>query len=270
MSSSVPSGSFDDILDFLETECGFQASSYEESYLKRRIKARLRRTDPTSYEEYHDLLAESMDERERLVDALSINVTKFFRNPEVWTALRPYLRELSARDGANRWWSAACADGREPYSMAMLAIDDDAIDDTEIDIVATDIDKAALADAQTGVYREMRTANIEDQLSHLSSIDPYMDHRDKSYVINPDVKSLVEFHHHDLVQGDPLGPFDLVMCRNLLIYIEAEAKRAILSTLIDSLEPGGYLVIGMSETIPRDLFDGLEPADRSNRIYRKC
>lgn len=261
---------FEAILEFLEDECDFQASSYERSYLKRRVKARLRRTDPTDYEAYYDLLVADNEEQAELVDALSINVTKFFRNPDVWDALRPYLRDLVDDRGSVRFWSAACADGREPYSLAMLAADDPAIDESIVEILATDIDRGALEDARAGRYRQMRTANIEEQLDSLSSIDPYMDRREDAFTVRPSIQHMVEFEHHDLVGDDPPGMFDLVMCRNLLIYIESEAKRTILETLVDAVRPGGYLVIGMSETIPRDLRDGLEPADRSNRIYRRC
>lgn len=270
MSTNITDEPFQAILDFLEDECDFQASSYENSYLKRRVKARLRRTDPSDYAGYYQLLVDDPDEQADLVDALSINVTKFFRNPDVWDALRPHIRQLTDDASTTRWWSAACADGREPYSLAMLAADDHHIDERGVEILGTDIDRGALDAATAGTYQQMRTANIEAQLESLSSIDPYLERTDGTFNVRDSIRSMVAFEHHDLVGDEPPGRFDLVMCRNLLIYIEASAKRAILETLVDSLHPGGYLVIGMSETIPRDLRDGLEAIDRSNRIYRRC
>lgn len=270
MTATSTERAFDDIIGLLEQRCGFQANCYERSYLKRRVKARIRRTDPENYSEYFALLEEDQHERAQLVDALSINVTKFFRNPEMWAGLRPYFIDLMERRGSVSCWSAACADGREPYSLAMLACDLPSIDETTVNIVATDIDQGALEAARAGRYQQMRTVDIAGQLEELSATEPYLDLEENTYVIKDHVKSLVEFKRHDLVRDEPPGRFDLVMCRNLLIYIEAAAKQDILDTLVNSLRPGGYLVIGMSETIPRGLFDSLEPADRSNRIYRRC
>ncbi len=269
MSESTTESGFDTILSFLEEECGFQANCYERSYLKRRIRARLRRTEPEDYTAYHELLVDDPDERVELVDALSINVTKFFRNPEVWTALQPYLRKRYDERGSVSCWSAACADGREPYSMAIMAAEDPTIDQSSVDILATDIDPNALDAASRGRYQSTRTHDIAEELDWLSSVDSYFSNEEGTYEIESTIKSMVSFEQHDLVGQNPPGSFDIVMCRNLLIYIESEAKRAIFDTLIGSLNPGGYLVIGMSETIPRDLFEVVEPVDRSRRIYRR-
>lgn len=267
--SSNSDQSFDAILEFLEDHCEFHAGCYERSYLERRINARLRRTDREDYSGYYELLEADNGEREDLVDALSINVTEFFRNPELWSALVPFLADRIEAEGTISCWSAACADGREPYSLAMLANEEEELNERKIEILATDIDQDALEAARDGVYHDLRTVDIGEQLEPLSDFEQYIEHDDGMYAVKPSIRSLVQFRHHDLVEGDSPGEFDFVLCRNLLIYIDTDAKRAILETLTDSLKPGGYLVIGMSETIPRDMFDALEPVDRSRRIYKR-
>src|SRR6056297_1457290 len=121
---SAENRQFQRLLGFIESEMDFESGFYNDAYLDRRITARMRRTDTDSYRQYKQLLSRETDEREALLDSLSINVTGFFRNPEAWEALRPVLRELTENNRRVRIWSAPCADGREPYSLAMLALDD--------------------------------------------------------------------------------------------------------------------------------------------------
>lgn len=260
---------FADIVSFLEDELAFEASFYDDGYLRRRLKARLRRTGPDAYSDYLDLLRRDEDEQVALLDTLSVNVTGFFRNPDVWRSLRDVLVNLTASRDKVHCWSAACADGREPYSMALLSAADNAIDETAISVLATDIDRGALARAERGVYDTTRTVDIEAQLREVVEFDGLVEREDDRFTIADAIKSRVTFERHDLVRDPPYENMDLVCCRNLLIYIARDYKLTIFETLISSLAPNGYLVIGMSETIPRELADRLEPVDRSKRIYRR-
>jgi chemotaxis protein methyltransferase CheR len=115
---------FDELLAFVESSLSFATSSYNRSYLDRRISARMRRRDVEEYGVYQKLLRADGEEREALLNALSVNVTSFFRNPEVWEGLREIIAELN-EGRRTRIWSAACSDGREAYSAAMLALDDE-------------------------------------------------------------------------------------------------------------------------------------------------
>lgn len=260
---------FDRLLAYVEDELGFATSYYDDSYLDRRVSSRMRRSDTDEYAEYLDLLRDDESEQEALLDAFSVNVTSFFRNPEVWEEVRDVLRALSAERDRIRLWSAACSDGREPYSLSMLALDDPEVADGNVRITATDIDREILAAARRGVYENTRTTDIGEQLAPLDEYERYVERTDDEFAVTDPVKDLVSFERHDLINGDPKSDFDLVVCRNLFIYIDAEHKLPILETVSKSLSVGGYLVIGKTETLPETLKPAFEPVARRLRIYKK-
>ena len=259
---------FEDLLQYIETETSFASSYYDDSYLDRRISARMRRTRTDSYEEYHDLLESDPDEQDELLDTLSVNVTSFFRDEKVWTALRDVLEKLADSPGKIRIWSAACADGREPYSLAMLLQDSD-IRTRDVEILATDIDENALDRARQGVYTSTRTTDLEEQLSFIENPTRYVEKDGNQIIIGDDLKDMISFRRHDLITGDPKDGFDLVLCRNVCIYVDTEYKRPILETVSRSLGPDGYLVLGQTETLPPDIKRRFEAADTRLRIYRR-
>lgn len=260
---------FEPVIEFIADELDFEPASYNDAYLDRRITSRMRRTDSDSYREYRRLLATNPDERTALLDALSINVTEFFRNPDVWEALRPILRKLTTDQRRVDCVSAACSDGREPYSLAMLARDDPEIDPNRLDIVGTDIDEDALDAARAGVYETTTTTDIEHELEPLSDHDAYVGQDGDRFEVKESIKRMVDFRRHDLIRDRPFERADLLLCRNVLIYIDADYKDPIFETLVESLRDGGYLVIGMSETPPPKYRDKLVPVEKSRRIYRK-
>lgn len=255
---------FENLLTYIESETSFASSYYEESYLDRRISARMRRTDTENYADYHDLLRESDVERNELLDTLSVNVTSFFRDEDVWTALVQVLGDVGSARGSIDVWSAACADGREPYSLAMLARDRNV---GPVDVLATDIDENALDRARQGVYKSTRTTDLEDQLSFLSTPAEYVETDGDRIAIRDTVKADVTFERHDLITGDSKSGFDVVLCRNVCIYLDSEYKRPILETVSRSLSPGGYLVLGQTETLPPDIKTEFDPVDPRLRIY---
>ena len=260
---------FDRLLRYVEDELDFATSYYDDSYLDRRVSSRMRRTDADDHAEYHALLQEGEREQEALLDAFSVNVTSFFRNAEVWAEVRSVLRSLTADRRRVRLWSAACSDGREPYSLAMLALDDPEIDESAVEITATDIDREILAVARNGVYESTRTTDVAEQLAPLRDSERYVERDDDRFEVTDAVTDLVSFERHDLINGDPKSDFDLVVCRNLFIYIDAEHKRPMLETVSKSLRDGGYLVIGKTETLPESLKPAFDPVARRLRIYKK-
>ena len=265
--SEDPTGSFDDLLGYVESSLSFATSSYNQAYLDRRISARMRRRRVDDYDEYQTLLRDDDDEQEALLNALSVNVTSFFRNPEVWEGLREVLAELD--DGRRtRVWSAACSDGREAYSVAMLALDDDRINADRVEILGTDIKPEILRAARQGEYHASETNDLEAQLEPLADSGRYVQQEGDTFCVADEVREMVTFREHDLVQEDPPRTFDLVLCRNLFIYINTDAKQAIFETLGSGVDPGGYLTIGMTETVPRSVRDRYDPVEKRLRIYR--
>ncbi len=261
---------FDQLLTFIEERMDFESGFYNDAYLDRRITARMRRTDTDSYAEYKRLLQrDDQDERQALLDSLSINVTGFFRNPEAWECLRSVLRELTEEMRHVDLWSAPCADGREPYSAAMLALDDDEIVDRRVSILGTDINRDVLRRARRATYQASQTTDIEAELEPLDEYEPYVDRDGDEFTVRPPVRDMVAFEKHDLIRGGAKRNFDLVFCRNLLIYIDSEYKVPIFETISESLRPGGFLMIGMTETLPTECRDAFEPVDKQHRIYRR-
>ena len=259
--------SFDDLLAYVESSLSFATSSYNRAYLDRRISARMRRRRVDDYDEYQSLLSEDEEEQEALLNALSVNVTSFFRNPEVWEGLREVLADLADQRRV-RVWSAACSDGREAYSVAMLAHDDDRVDADRVEILGTDIKPEILRAARAGEYHASETNDLEEQLEPLADSDRYVERNGDTFCVTDEVQDLVSFRKHDLVQEEPPRTFDLVICRNLFIYINTEAKQAIFETLGSGVKPGGYLTIGMTETLPTAARDRYDPVEKRLRIYR--
>lgn len=261
---------FQDVLDFVERETGFATSYYDESYLDRRVSARMRRRGVDDYADYLELLrTDDAEERSELLDTLSVNVTQFFRDEKVWGALEDVLLDTAGEVRSIDIWSAACADGREPYSIAMLALDA-GLEPRNVDILATDIDEDALSRARAGRYESTRTADISEQLDFLDDPSQYVDHDgDGGFVVADHVKDLVTFERHDLITDDPKSGFDLVACRNVCIYIDKQYKLPILDTVSQSLREGGRLVLGQTETLPGDVKERFEAADPRIRIYRR-
>lgn len=260
--------SFDRLLEYVETELSFATSHYNDSYLDRRITSRMRRTDSGSYDAYLRHLRETPDEQVALLESMSINVTGFFRNPDVWEGIRAVVRDLAANGASIRIWSAACADGREPYSLAMLAYADPEIDESAVEVLGTDISEPALETARAGTYEELRTVDMADQLSFLDDYSNYVEQAGRTYRLTDPIRDTVTFERHDLINDDPKSGFDLVTCRNLFIYIDNEYKTSMLETIERSLRPEGYLVIGKSETISSRLQSTFSVHDSQLRIYR--
>lgn len=260
---------FDSLLQYIEADLGFVTSHYNDSYLDRRITARLRRTNSDDYADYCELLRRDPAERDSLLDSLSINVTSFFRNPEMWENLRFVLRTVAREHRRVRLWSAPCSDGREPYSVAMLALDDEKIDAGRLEITATDINGEVLEAARRGQYEATKTTDIEDELAVLDEYAPYVSRTDDQFEVDPGVKDLVTFEQHDLIRDEPPDAFEVVMCRNLLIYIASEYKGPIVETLDAALVENGYLVIGMTETLPSAYKPRYEQVEQGTRIHRK-
>jgi chemotaxis protein methyltransferase CheR len=260
---------FSQLLEFIGDEMEFESGFYNDAYLDRRITARMRRTDTETYRAYKQLLQRDDGEREQLLDSLSINVTGFFRNPEAWEALRPVLRDLTAENRRVRLWSAPSADGREPYSAAMLALDDPEIEARRIEITGTDINADILREARRATYETSQTTDIAEELAPLDDYSEYIEQDGNTFRVRDVVTDMVTFEQHDLIRGDPKRDFDLVFCRNLLIYIDSEYKVPIFETIRGSLREGGYLMIGMTETLPTECRDSFEPVDKQHRIYRR-
>jgi chemotaxis protein methyltransferase CheR len=150
----------------------------------------------------------------------------------------------------------------------MLALDDRQIDASRLSVVGTDISDEALESARKGAYNTTRTTDIGAELSLLSDPKQYVSVDDNQFTVNRKIRRKISFERHDLVQDGPKRNYDLIFCRNLLIYIDSEYKIPVFKTLTDSLRPGGYLVVGMTETVPQEIRSSFDPVDKRCRIYQ--
>lgn len=240
-------------------------ADYKDRCLRRRLAVRMRACGATSLSDYAVLLSGSPDETALLLAALTINVTQFFRNPEVWDRLAVMLApQLSPGSAPLRAWSAGCASGEEPYSLALLVAGTaSGAVATHLKVDATDIDAASLARGQAGRYPAESVLRSHPLAKGLASSD--------GHVTMPEgVRAAVRFAHGDLLQGAvPAAPYDLILCRNVIIYFERAAQERLFETFANALVPGGILVLGRVETISGPSRDLLELVHSRERIYRK-
>ena len=247
---------------------GFECGSYKEKCLRRRIAVRMRARGVHGYGEYAALLRGDEAEYARLLDTLTINVSKFYRNPEVWETLeRTVLPPLYALESARlQVWSAGCAGGEEPYSINMLLRDHARAhghDPEKHRILATDVDRTVLGFARKAEYGSFAMTDIPDDVR-----DRWFD-VDTQFRLRPEARRNVRFAAHDLLRDPYPQRQHLIFCRNVIIYFERPLQEALFRRFHDALLPGGFLVLGKVEA----LFGGASGLFRTvaarQRIFRR-
>jgi chemotaxis methyl-accepting protein methylase len=254
-------------------EAGLDVGAYKDRCLRRRIAVRMRACGVHTYHEYLGVLDRLPDEFDRLLDALTINVTKFFRNRETWDTLAASVLPalVQARDGRLRAWSAGCSSGEEPYTIVMLLAmvleklgRISWLDRVRVD--ATDFDKASLEAARAGRYqlKVFSEAPSDAPRRFCVPIDA------ETVEVRPEFRALVDFRRHDLLRDPPVTQgYDLIFCRNVVIYFDRETQEKLMTRFTDALAPDGYLVLGKVETIFGPARDRLDLIDPRERIYRR-
>ncbi len=260
--SEFPQQEFEWFIDKVKTTLGLDLSGYKPERMKRRIEMLVRKYQCRSYKEYYDMIMKDQKKKDEFLDKLTINVTEFFRNPEKWEELKKsFLPELLRESGSKfKAWSAGCSSGEEPYTLAMIL--EELRAPAGVKVIATDIDIGVLTKAQVGEYDERSMVSTDK-----SYIEKYFIVRDGKFIVKPNVKSRVIFKRHNLLQ-DPFDTgYDMIMCRNVVIYFEMEAKEQLYRRFAESLRSGGILFIGNTERIFNYRNIGLEVA--SPFIYKK-
>jgi two-component system, chemotaxis family, CheB/CheR fusion protein len=256
------------LLEYLKTQRGFDFTGYKRSSLERRITKRMEELGIESYEAYLDHLELNQDEFAFLFNTILINVTGFFRDPESWDYLAqqvvPTLLEATP-DGPIRVWCAGCSSGEETYTVAMVLAE--ALGETaylaRVKIYATDVDDEALDTGRAAIYSPKQVEAVPPEL-----LQRYFERGDARYTFRTDLRRTVIFGRNDLVQDAPISRIDLLVCRNTLMYFNAETQAQILNRFHFALKPAGYLFMGKSEMLitHTDLF---APANLTRRVFRK-
>jgi chemotaxis protein methyltransferase CheR len=265
---------FDRFRDFIYKKCGIRVDERKAIMLSHRIRRRLKAGRFEDFDVYYAFLtsAAGSSELESFLDAITTNETFFFRTAKQFDWLKSdLLAELIAQECAGkrprrlRIWSAGCATGAEPYSIAIcLAENLHRLRDWSLSILGTDISEQALSAAREGVFGP-RAVEAVSQLQRRR----YFQHEapNNQWRIRPEISALVKFKRHNLIEPLKEGSFDCIFIRNVLIYFDRQSKAIAVGNLLNALAAGGYLVVGPSEGI----YDMLEPLQKvSPLIYRKA
>jgi two-component system, chemotaxis family, CheB/CheR fusion protein len=257
------------LLGYLKTARGFDFSVYKPTTLIRRVAKRLQTVGAMDYKEYMDYLEVHPEEFTALFNTILINVTSFFRDTAAWDYLRrdlvPRIVAEKGDDAAIRVWSAGCSSGEEAYSLAMTFCDALGLDAfrRRVKIYATDIDEEALIQARQGRYARKDLEPVPKEWCETS-----FEADDRSFVVKADLRRAVVFGRHDLVRDAPISRMDLLVCRNTLMYFNAETQAQVLGRFHFALNDNGFLFLGKAEMALAStrLFG---PVDIRLRIFHK-
>ncbi|MDP3204262.1 MAG: chemotaxis protein CheB [Hydrogenophaga sp.] len=257
------------ILGLLKERSKYDLSDYKPSTLRRRIQRRLGVHGLTNHEAYEQFARDNPQELDLLFKEMLIGVTSFFRDPVVWQELRdtvmPALVARSPQGTRLRAWVVGCSTGEEAYSLAMVfkellgELDDP--ESRSLQIFASDLSADAINVARKGHYPQRITGEMDPV-----RLGRFFTAQGSGFLINSDIREMVLFAQHDVILDPPFTKLDLLSCRNLMIYFNAELQSRLMPLFSYSLRPGGALLLGGSETIGK--FHALfTPASQKSRLY---
>ncbi|MBW3570498.1 MAG: PAS domain-containing protein [Gemmatimonadetes bacterium] len=260
---------FESLLEFLKASRSFDFTGYKRSTLMRRVLKRMQTVGIEGFDAYRDHLELNAGEFDELFNTILINVTSFFRDPTAWETLArdfvPGMLARTAPDGPVRVWSAGCATGQETYTLVMLlaeALGPERFRE-RVKVYATDADNEALAVARLGAYDQEELDELPEGYR-----DRYFERAGGRWSFRTDLRRQVIFGRHDLVQDAPISHLDLLVCRNVLMYFNADVQSRILTRFHFALAPQGVLFLGKAEMM-RSHGDLFGPAHLPSRIFRK-
>jgi chemotaxis methyl-accepting protein methylase len=262
------------LLDKVYRGWGYDFRSYKRGTVTRRLQRRLYATGTTNYEEYLRFIESHPQESQSLAEDITIRVSGFFRSrytfQQVARQVLPTLLAQKVKRGERSlsFWSAACACGEEPYSIAILLADflGSQLTEFEIAVHASDINRQALARAEAGLYPPKELEGLPPP-----TLSRYFSTNGEDYLVNSIIRRMVSFSYFDLVAGrpPPFAPLDCVFCCNILIYLQRHLQEKVLSLVYDALATPGYLVLGEVETPTDNLRPRLECINAKAKIYKK-
>jgi len=273
-SSELRDSDFEKISRLVYDHCGINLHDGKKELVKARLNKRLREGDFKSFGDYyrHVITAEGTDELVSMIDSLSTNVTFFFREENHFVKLRQMLPDMlkapagRGRSGKFRMWSAGCSTGEEPYSLAITACQCAAVKPADVTITATDISTRVLQAAARGVYQQDKLKNVPQgvlQKYFQSGCGRWEGH----CRIKKEIRDMVRFQRFNLMETPPADfLFDIIFCRNVMIYFDKATQGALVNRFYKSLNKGGYFFVGHSESLT-GLEHGFEYIQPS--VYRK-
>lgn len=258
-----------DILMLIRRETGMDFSYYKRPTLFRRLSKRLLELNISRIKDYLTYLNQKPDEIKMISQDFLINVTYFFRDKQAFEFLQhsiiPAIMKDKTHGDVVKAWSLACSSGEEAYTLAILFheyLEKKSLFDINIKIFATDIDREALEKASKGCYPKSALKEVSEQ-----RINRYFTADGSNYRVNPEIRKMIVFSYHDILKDPPFSRMDLISCRNMLIYIGAEAQKEIIRKIHFALNIDGYLFLGPSEHVGQAM-SSMQEIDKKWRIYK--
>ena len=237
-------------------------SLYKEAQMKRRLTSLRDKRGFVSFEEYYQAMTKNQELFEEFLQRMTINVSEFFRNPQRWKVLEEkIIPRLLKNQSSMKVWSAACSTGEEPYTLAILL--NQFVTYGRMDILATDLDQLILERAIKGFYPERAVKEVKSE-----NLQKYFLKEDLGYRVKDELKKPIRYNRHNLLSDQFETGFDLIVCRNVMIYFTEEAKGNLYQKFADALKPGGVLFVGSTEQIFNAHHYGLETEDTF--FYKKA
>jgi len=250
---------FDQLSRLVYEKSGINLHEGKQELVRARLSKRLRETGLNTFQAYYDfvLREDTGQELVALLDSISTNLTSFFREPAHFDYLRqeilPQMAERQGLGSRRLWvWCAGCSSGEEPYTIALCLLEGlPSLIGWDVKIVATDISTRTLETAQAGIYKAERVSTVPREL-----LSRYFQRGVKEwaghYRVKPSVRRLVDFRRANLLEGPPVaGQFEVIFCRNVMIYFDAPTQERVIGIFRNHLLPGGVLFIGHSESLAR-------------------
>jgi|SRR5690625_62053 len=237
------SDGYEKFVQLVKNKSGIDLSLYKERQMRRRLTSLRDKRGYSNFENYFKALDEDDQLFNEFLDRMTINVSEFYRNYSRWEVLKEdILPSLLNKNKSLKIWSAACSTGEEPYTLVMLL--SDFLPLNQINILATDIDENAIQRAKIGVYPERSIKELP-----MDKRKKYFTEKNDLFYISDDIKNRVTFKKHNLLTDHYESNFDLIVCRNVLIYFTEEAKRKVYERFSKSLKRDGVLFVGSTEQI---------------------
>ena len=265
LSSEDTNPTFEALLDHLRRCHGFNFSGYKRSSIMRRVQQRLQMLQIPSYNDYGEYLRANPEEFSHIF----INFTSFFRDASAWDhvaeSLVPRIIAGKSQSEPIRVWSAGCASGQETYTLAIILAQAVGMEQfrSRVRIYGTDVDQDALNQARLGSYVSNQLEGIPSQFIQ------YFKQVKHHYIFREDLRRSIIFGHHDLLQDAPMAQIDLLVCRNVLIYLNSEAQNRVLVRFHFGLQNKGFLLLGKAETVPSETSNIFSPVNLHNHIFTK-
>ncbi len=246
---------FNQFAAFIKKKTAIDLMQYKEAQMKRRLTTLREKRGFATFVAYSEAIDKNPVLFDEFLDRMTINVSEFYRNPSRWEVLeKRFLPQMLQQHGRLKIWSAACSTGEEPYTLAIMLAEMNALH--KVDIWATDLDNGVLDKAKEGIYVERSLRDMPP-----TAQKKYFSEHDGQYVIDEKIKKAIRFEQQNLLADTFQSGYDLIICRNVMIYFTEEAKQLLYSKFAKALKPGGLLFVGSTEQIFTPSRFGLETAD---------